>query len=529
MAERQAAWRSLSTSAGRSWRPRSSTRPGAWCTSTGWSRPSAARTRRSSGARSPRCSRPSSRPRRRRRRSRPVRRRGRVRRADALAGGRGLAAEHPVLARLPAPRAARRPGRRRGRPDPQRRDLHRRRRALARGRTRRGRPARHGRLDRGRRRARPRRPRGRRRLRQRRAHRPRGRRPRRPAVPVRGTRLPRGDRERAQHRAPGPRPRAGARPPAPTRRPSTRDAARGHPIARAALARAGSALGVAIASAVHLCDVEVVAIGGGLSQAGPLLFDPLQEAFARHAQFPFTRNVRIVPAALGQHAGPDRRRRAAARRPGLLVGRLRDCAARSPGRAGRRRARLRLVRQSVLPWVPRRRPGPVRLPRARAGAGRQRVLRQEQGRRERQRPRSAGRSRRSAWVPAVNASTKASWAAGGRAATVSGSRLSWSRSTRPASSAPSRPARTDASTVPKTAVPTVRAEAAEERRRGGRDADVGPVDGDLHRQHDDLGDQPDAEAQHGQDERPSDAVDVSGPSRVRPSVASVTRNVPRTG
>lgn len=83
----------------------------------------------------------------------------------------------------------------------------------------------------------------------------------------------------------------------------TRDANRGHPIARAALARSGSALGVAIASAVHLCDVEVVAIGGGLAQAGPLLFDPLHAALARHAQFPFTRKVRVVPAALGQQAG----------------------------------------------------------------------------------------------------------------------------------------------------------------------------------------------------------------------------------
>jgi glucokinase len=81
------------------------------------------------------------------------------------------------------------------------------------------------------------------------------------------------------------------------------DAARGHPVAVAALRRAGEALGVAIASASHLLDVEVVAVGGGLSQAGPLLFDPLEESFRRHARMEWVRAVRVVPAALGQEAG----------------------------------------------------------------------------------------------------------------------------------------------------------------------------------------------------------------------------------
>lgn len=81
------------------------------------------------------------------------------------------------------------------------------------------------------------------------------------------------------------------------------DAARGHPVAREALRRAGNALGVAIASATHLLDVEVVAVGGGLSQAGPLLFDPLEEAFRTHARMDWARRVRVVPAALGQEAG----------------------------------------------------------------------------------------------------------------------------------------------------------------------------------------------------------------------------------
>jgi glucokinase len=81
------------------------------------------------------------------------------------------------------------------------------------------------------------------------------------------------------------------------------DGALGHPIGLAAMRRAGRALGIAIASATSLCDLEVVSVGGGLSQAGPLLFDPLEEALRAHARLDFTRQVSVVPAALGQSAG----------------------------------------------------------------------------------------------------------------------------------------------------------------------------------------------------------------------------------
>ena len=81
------------------------------------------------------------------------------------------------------------------------------------------------------------------------------------------------------------------------------DAAQGHAIGIAALGRAGRALGIAIASAAHLCDLEVVAIGGGLAQAGPLLFDPLEQALRTHAGLGYARDVPVVAAALGQSAG----------------------------------------------------------------------------------------------------------------------------------------------------------------------------------------------------------------------------------
>jgi len=81
------------------------------------------------------------------------------------------------------------------------------------------------------------------------------------------------------------------------------DAAQGHPVGIAAMRRAGGALGIAIASATHLCDLEVVAIGGGLAQAGPLLFEPLEEALRTHVGLAYARDVPVVPAALGQSAG----------------------------------------------------------------------------------------------------------------------------------------------------------------------------------------------------------------------------------
>src|SRR5215468_8405711 len=81
------------------------------------------------------------------------------------------------------------------------------------------------------------------------------------------------------------------------------DAAQGHPVGIAAMRRAGGALGIAIASAIHLCDLEVVAIGGGLAQAGPLLFGPLEVALRTHARLGYARDVPVVAAALGQSAG----------------------------------------------------------------------------------------------------------------------------------------------------------------------------------------------------------------------------------
>lgn len=80
-------------------------------------------------------------------------------------------------------------------------------------------------------------------------------------------------------------------------------AADGDDVARAALARAGRALGVALAGAAALLDLRLAVVGGGLSQAGPALWEPLREAVAQHARLPFTQGLQVVPASLGQRAG----------------------------------------------------------------------------------------------------------------------------------------------------------------------------------------------------------------------------------
>jgi glucokinase len=77
----------------------------------------------------------------------------------------------------------------------------------------------------------------------------------------------------------------------------------GNEIARAAFARAGNALGIGLASAVALLELQVVVVGGGLAGAGELLLAPARESFRRHAGLAFVQRARIVPAAAGPDAG----------------------------------------------------------------------------------------------------------------------------------------------------------------------------------------------------------------------------------
>ncbi len=77
----------------------------------------------------------------------------------------------------------------------------------------------------------------------------------------------------------------------------------GDPVALAAFRRAGEAIGMAVAGAVTLLDLDVVVIGGGVAGAGAVLFDPIADGYARYAALDFASLPRVVPAMLGGDAG----------------------------------------------------------------------------------------------------------------------------------------------------------------------------------------------------------------------------------
>ncbi|MBP2475638.1 glucokinase [Crossiella equi] len=81
------------------------------------------------------------------------------------------------------------------------------------------------------------------------------------------------------------------------------DARNGHELALAAFERGGHAVGLAIAAAASVCDLDLVVVGGGVAATGPLLFDPIRRCLDTHAGLSFLRGLRVVPATLGGDAG----------------------------------------------------------------------------------------------------------------------------------------------------------------------------------------------------------------------------------
>ncbi|MEV6165638.1 ROK family protein [Streptomyces sp. NPDC052052] len=73
--------------------------------------------------------------------------------------------------------------------------------------------------------------------------------------------------------------------------------------ALAAYARAAQALAAAIAATAALVELERVVIGGGVAQAGDVLFAPLRRCLADYAVLDFTRDITVVPAGLALDAG----------------------------------------------------------------------------------------------------------------------------------------------------------------------------------------------------------------------------------
>ncbi len=80
-------------------------------------------------------------------------------------------------------------------------------------------------------------------------------------------------------------------------------AQRGDPLARDVLERAGYYIGVGVANLLNLLNPRRVIIGGGVSHAGDLIFDPIRRAVRELAFEHPARDADIVPAALGDDVG----------------------------------------------------------------------------------------------------------------------------------------------------------------------------------------------------------------------------------
>ncbi|BBU24238.1 ROK family protein [Mycobacterium xenopi] len=77
----------------------------------------------------------------------------------------------------------------------------------------------------------------------------------------------------------------------------------GNPVAVQAFRHGAEALAATIASVAAVCDLDRVVVGGGVANAGPLLFDPLRAALAEHTGLAYLSGLRVLPAELGDNAG----------------------------------------------------------------------------------------------------------------------------------------------------------------------------------------------------------------------------------
>lgn len=82
------------------------------------------------------------------------------------------------------------------------------------------------------------------------------------------------------------------------------DAARdGDPLARRVWDETTELLGAGIVSIIHAFNPRLVVLGGGVTQAGDLLFDPLRRIVAERAMPWLAEAATIVPAELGPRTG----------------------------------------------------------------------------------------------------------------------------------------------------------------------------------------------------------------------------------
>lgn len=77
----------------------------------------------------------------------------------------------------------------------------------------------------------------------------------------------------------------------------------GDQLSSQVFSRAAFYLGIGVVNVLHLFNPEIVIIGGGVSNAGDILFGPVRELVSQRTMEAVRRGVSIVPAALGDDAG----------------------------------------------------------------------------------------------------------------------------------------------------------------------------------------------------------------------------------
>ncbi|MCL5257397.1 MAG: ROK family protein [Chloroflexi bacterium] len=83
-----------------------------------------------------------------------------------------------------------------------------------------------------------------------------------------------------------------------------RAAVLGDAAASEIMRRATVSLGIGVANVMHLYSPEMVIIGGGVSRAGEqLLFEPVRQVAHERIMYPYRRQLRVMPATLGDDAG----------------------------------------------------------------------------------------------------------------------------------------------------------------------------------------------------------------------------------
>jgi len=78
----------------------------------------------------------------------------------------------------------------------------------------------------------------------------------------------------------------------------------GNELALAAYERAGKYIGLAIADMLHIFNVPRIIIGGGVSRAGDILFDPIRKSVTEYVISEiYLEDLEILPAKLGDDSG----------------------------------------------------------------------------------------------------------------------------------------------------------------------------------------------------------------------------------